>query len=197
MELPLIRFIDISIDKNLSLLDKSIERESGAVSDIPLSELQSEWHKIEMEFTDIMDTGTISDLYRSFIEMEGMKLKLSIVISAMDFFNKQGINDSEKCSDYAVEVISILRGIGFRLKFDFNNKQAFEQDMKRLVSLSKNISVQIAMHSDKMINGIVGGVSKAIYSKPEPYYEFKDGEWQKSVKNGNARVVYVGKMKGN
>jgi len=133
VDLPLTVFIEISESGNLSLLDKDYKPASGVKSNVPPEVLISKWNDIHLEYIDLMDTGRMKSMVAMGLVVEAMRTELDVTYSAVEILK----------SDYSPEMADLLRRLGYRMKFDPDNKQQYLKDLSRVLSLSKNKLIAI------------------------------------------------------
>lgn len=130
-ELLLGKFIEISDTGNMALLDKDYDPKRN--SKVPPHILLEAWGNINMEYTQLMDSGKIKRLLSDGVDNEVRRLELEIIMSVIKVLNET----------YDSGLVKILNGYGYKFKFDHTNKDTYYRDLNRVITLSKNRIVSI------------------------------------------------------
>lgn len=133
-ELMLDRFIEISADGNLFLLDKSIDpKNENSVSKVPPHVLVATWSEINIEYASLMDNGKQKRLLTDGVDSEVKQLELDIILSTVRVLNET----------YDSGLVDILKGYGYRFKYDPRNAEQYHKDLARVISLSNKRKIDI------------------------------------------------------
>lgn len=128
------RFIDISLDLNLSLLDKNYDPETDtSPNKIPSEHLIAVWAEINLEYTELMDNGNMKSMLTSTAELELLKLKFNIIAMLVEVLKEQHIP----------ELVEMLIEFGFNFSFDPKDSVKYQKDLGRVLSQAKALVVQI------------------------------------------------------
>lgn len=136
-ELPLDRFIEMWSNAGiLSYLVKGYDPEredmnTGANQD----ELRIIWEDIKLEYTSLMDKGNLARMIKASVSIELLSMKLETIIGCVRILN---IIHEATC-------VQILRDLGFDFPFDKANPEQYNADLKRVLSLSKPMEVDLIM----------------------------------------------------
>lgn len=128
------KFIDISYNQNLSLLDKNYDPETGISSSIVPSEvLEKTWADINLEYTELMDNGTMKSLLTTTAEIELLKLNFSLITSVVEVLKEHHVS----------ELVDILKEYGYSFPFDPKDPVKYHKDLGRVLTQAKALIVQI------------------------------------------------------
>lgn len=150
-ELPLDRFIRISTDAdmNLSYLDKDYPN-TNDISNCPTMELFEVWDKINMEYTNEMDTGLLKETISLHITIDHLVVKFQTIAGIITVLNQS----------YDADLIEILKEYGYNYAFNWDKQDQFKTDLKRVISVSKNILVDIEKKKSDLVSMMPTGESK-------------------------------------
>ncbi len=133
-ELPLSRFIDISFELNLSLLDKNYDLKTDTSPNrIPSEFLIAVWSEINLEYTELMDNGNMKSLLVATAEIELLKMNFNIITSAVEVLKEQ----------HVPELVEILKECGYNFPFNPNEPIKYQKDLGRVLTQAKALIVQI------------------------------------------------------
>jgi hypothetical protein len=135
-ELPLDIFIDVSINGNLSLLDKNYDPTSDlSPAPVPFDILNEVWSDLNLEYTELMDNGTMKTLLIHGIDSEVLKSKFMIISTLVQALGVV----------YDKEMVDMLKDYGYKFSFDHSQPEKYYKDLSRVTTLSKNLLVQITL----------------------------------------------------
>lgn len=137
-ELSLSRFIDISIDGNMALLDPEYNGEG--LSSVPPDILLKAWTEISLEYTQLMDNGKLKTLLKNGVDSEVLRLELDVIYSV--------VNVLSTC--YDTGLVKILKGYGYNFNYDYKNPESYFNDLAKVISLSKRKKVEILTKEEEI-----------------------------------------------
>ena len=128
------RFIDISLEQNLSLLDRNYDPDTDvSTTRVPSDFLIAIWAEINLEYTELMDNGSMKSLLTNTAEIELLKMKFNLVTSLVETLTVT----------YVPELVDMLKEMGYNFQFDPKDPVRYHKDLSRVVTQSKNLVVQI------------------------------------------------------
>lgn len=162
-ELPLSKFIDITLNKNLSLLDKNYNLDADVSPDrVPSEFLLAIWAEINLEYTELMDNGSMKTLLENTASIELLRINFNLITSMVEVLTQM----------HVPELVDILKEYGYNFQFDPNNPVKYQKDLARVLTQAKALIMQIKMKEAE---------ARAIAPKEEAAGEATQDDWEDSL----------------
>lgn len=124
-DLPLKRFIKCMVTGKLKYLVKSGYATTRQIKDA--------WDKISEEYIELSGDKAQKAILSVVKEISQLKGKLLIIQAIVD----------ELSMYYSQDLVNMLKSMGFNYKFDYEDKEKYLSDLKRVVSSSKPMLMRI------------------------------------------------------
>lgn len=136
------RFIEISVTKNLSLLDKNYNPVTDSTPvRIPVEYLATIWADINLEYTELVDGGSIKSMLTRTAEAEALRMKYVMVTALVEGLSVQ----------YHEDFVNMLQELGYSVSLDLNDKEKYTKQLSRIMTQAKNLLVQIKAKEGEVV----------------------------------------------